>query len=347
MQFTAQQIATLINAAIQGPADASVHNFAKIEEGKPGDLCFLANPKYEEYLYNTNATIVIISNKLQLKQAITPTLLLVDDPYAAFAILLNVYQDAMAKASVKTGIEQPSYIAPDAVIGNNVYIAAFAYIGSGAHLADNVQIMPHTHIGAQVHIGKGTTIHSGVQIYHHTIIGSNCIIHSGAVIGSDGFGFAQQAGVYNKIPQIGNVVIGNAVEIGANCTIDRATMGSTLIQDGVKLDNLVQIAHNVVLGANTVMAAQAGVAGSTKLGKGVVVGGQAGITGHITIADGVMINAQSGVSKTILSNDAKLTGTPAFDFKNAMKSQAVYKNLPTLQLQVNKLQQLLDQLQQK
>jgi UDP-3-O-[3-hydroxymyristoyl] glucosamine N-acyltransferase len=345
MQFTATQIAGMLQGTIEGDANSAVHNFAKIEEAQAGDLCFLANPKYEQFLYATKASIAIVNNDLILKEKVTATLIRVADAYGAFAVLLQQYELIRKQSFDKVGIEQPSFISDKAIIGENVYIGAFAYIDDGAVIGNNTKIFPHTYIGAQARIGADSVLYSGVKIYQECIVGNNCILHSGVVVGSDGFGFALQSGLYNKIPQIGNVVIQDGVEIGANTTIDRATMGSTIIGPGVKLDNLVQIAHNVSLGANTVIAAQAGISGSTHIGDDVIIGGQAGLVGHIHIAKGARINAQSGVSKSIDEIGFAVTGTPAAEYKSVLKSQAIFKNLPKLQQQVNELIKKLDDLQ--
>ena len=342
MNFSASQIALLINGKIEGDANASVSSFGKIEEAKPGQLAFLANPKYEDYLYATLASIVIINESLQLKQTVKTTLVRVPDAYTAFAVLLSQYQEIMTQQL--TGIQQPSYIAKTAGYGKNVFIGAFAYLGENVILGNNAKIYPQVFLGDNVKIGDDTIIHAGVKIYRDCIIGNKVIIHAGSVIGSDGFGFAQQAdGSFKKVPQIGNVIIEDKVEIGANTTIDRATIGSTLIKQGAKLDNLIQIAHNVEGGDSTVIAAQAGISGSTKIGKGAMIGGQAGIVGHVQIGDGVKINAQSGVSKSIDAGKA-VTGSPAYDYTAALRSQALSRNLPELEKRVNQLEQLVKQM---
>jgi UDP-3-O-[3-hydroxymyristoyl] glucosamine N-acyltransferase len=344
MQFTAAQIAMMTGGQVEGDAQASVASFGKIEEARGGQLAFLANPKYEEYLYSTQASIVIIHAGLHLKQPIAATLIRVQDPYSAFASLMAKYQELQAQQL--TGIEQPSFIAQTASIGQNVYIGAFAYISKNASIGDGCKIHPGSFIGERVKIGKATVIHAGVKIYHDCVIGDNVIIHAGTVIGSDGFGFAPQAdGTYQKVPQLGNVVIEDHVEIGANTTIDRATMGSTIIRKGVKLDNLVQIAHNVEIGQSTVIAAQAGISGSTKVGKYVMIGGQAGLVGHITIADKTRINGKSGVTKSIKEPNTAINGNPAFDHTSFLRSQAVSRNLPELERKVKELEKLVAQLQ--
>jgi UDP-3-O-[3-hydroxymyristoyl] glucosamine N-acyltransferase len=342
MTFSASQIALLINGRIEGDANASVTSFGKIEEAKAGQLAFLANPKYEEHLYTSQASIIIINEELELKQPINATLIRVPDAYSAFAALLAKYQEMITQQM--TGIQQPSYIAKTASYGQNIFIGAFAYLGENVTLGDNTKIFPNAFIGDNVKIGNNTIIHPGVKIYKDCVIGNNVTIHAGTVIGSDGFGFAPQPdGSFKKVPQIGNVVIEDNVEIGANTTIDRATIGSTIIKAGAKLDNLIQIAHNVEVGNDTVIAAQAGVSGSTKLGKGVMVGGQVGIVGHLQIGDGAKINAQSGVSKSIEPGKA-VTGSPAHDYTATLRSQALSRNLPELEKRVKELEALVKQL---
>ena len=342
MQFTAAQLAPLIEATIEGNPEVAVQSFGKIEEAKPGQLSFLANSKYEEYLYNTKASIVILSHQFVLRQPVSTTLLRVKDAYSAFASLLDMYQQ-MEQASLH-GIQQPSYVAPNASMEENVYIGAFAYVGENVRIGKNSKIHPHCFIGNNVQIGENTVLHSGVKIYHQCQVGNQVIIHAGTVIGSDGFGFAPQAdGRLQKVPQIGNVIIEDEVEIGANTTIDRATIGSTLIRKGVKLDNLIQIAHNVEVGNSTVIAAQAGISGSTKIGKGVMIGGQAGIVGHIQLEDGAKVNAQSGVTKSIPKGKA-VTGTPAYDYSQALRSQALSRQLPELERRIKELESIIKDL---
>jgi UDP-3-O-[3-hydroxymyristoyl] glucosamine N-acyltransferase len=346
MQFSAPQIAALIDGKIEGDASVSVQAFGKIEEAGPGQLTFLANPKYEEYLYSTGASLVIIGDALKLKQPVKPTLLRVADPYSAFATLLNFYQQTLSRQM--TGIQQPSHIDTSAQVGNNVFIGAFAYIGKNVTIGDDAKIYPGVYIGDNVKIGTNTVIHPGVKIYHDCIVGNRIVIHAGAVIGGDGFGFAPQAdGSYKKVPQIGNVVIEDNVEIGANTTIDRATIGSTLIKSGAKLDNLIQIAHNVEIGNSSVIAAQVGISGSTRLGNNVMIGGQAGIVGHIHLADGTKINGQSGVSKSVKTPNASLTGSPAHDYTAVLRSQAVFRNLPEMEKKIQELEKLVQELMRK
>ncbi|MBU3714371.1 MAG: UDP-3-O-(3-hydroxymyristoyl)glucosamine N-acyltransferase [Ferruginibacter sp.] len=318
----------------------AVDSFGKIEEAKKNQLAFLANPKYEDYLYTTKASIVIINESLQLKQPIKSTLIRVTDAYSAFAILLEKYQQIQTFQLV--GIQQPVYIDATAKTGDNVYIGAFAYVGEKSIIGDGVKIYPGAYIGNNVVIGNHSIIHPGVKIYHGCIVGSSVIIHAGTVIGADGFGFApQKDGSLKKVPQIGNVIIEDYVEIGANSTIDRATIGSTIIKSGAKLDNLLQIAHNVEVGNNTVIAAQAGVSGSTKIGNNVMIGGQAGIVGHLQIANGSKINAQSGVSKSMKIPNTAVTGSPAYDYTSALRSQAIAKNLPALEKRIKELENII------
>jgi len=346
MKFTASQIAQIINGSISGDNEASVDSFGKIEEASSGQLSFLANPKYEPFLYSTNASIVIINNDLELKSPVAATLIRVNDAYTAFATLLDAYQQL--KASQLNGIEEPSYIHSSVIMGNNTFVGAFAYLSENVKIGHHSKIFPGVYLGKNVQIGENTTIHPGVKIYHECVIGNHVNIHAGTVIGSDGFGFAPLAdGSLKKVPQIGNVVIEDFVEIGANTTIDRATIGSTIIKSGVKLDNLLQIAHNVEIGNNTVIAAQTGISGSTKIGKNVMIGGQAGIVGHIQIADRTKINAQSGVSKSIKTPDTAVSGSPAFDYTASLRSQAYIRNLPQTEKRIKELEEELLKLKQK
>lgn len=344
MQFSASQIALLINGKVEGDAQATVGSFGKIEEAREGQLAFLANPKYEDHLYTTKASVVIVNESLELKQPVKAALIRVHDAYTAFATLLSKYQELKTQQLV--GRQEPVYIASTATIGDQVFLGAFVYIGENAKIGNNVKIFPQAYIGNNVTIGDNTIIHAGVKIYHDCQLGKNITVHAGTVIGSDGFGFAPQAdGSFKKVPQIGNVVVEDFVEIGANATIDRATIGSTIIHSGAKLDNLIQVAHNVEVGNNTVIAAQAGVSGSTKIGNNVMIGGQAGIVGHIYIADGSKINAQSGVSKSIKQANTAVTGSPAFDYTSALRSQALSRNLPEMEKRLKELEQLVKQLQ--
>lgn len=342
MQITAAQIASFINATVEGDPLTSISDIAKIEEGRKDALSFIANAKYEHYLYTTEAGVIIISDKLELEQPVSATLLRVPDPYAAFAALLELYQKMMSGNDEKKGIEEPAYIDTTAVLGKDVYIGAFSYIGKNAKIGDGVKIYPGTYIGDKVTIGNNTTIYPGVKIYQHCFVGKNVMLHSGTIIGSDGFGFAPLGdGTYKKIPQLGNVIIEDDVEIGSNSTIDRATIGSTIIRKGVKLDNLIQVAHNVEIGEGTVIASQTGISGSTKIGKRCMIGGQAGIVGHIQLADDTRINAQSGVSKSVSKPGTALTGSPAGEYRSSLKSQAIFRNLPEL---LQRMQQLEDKL---
>ena len=346
MQFSAAQIALIISGKVEGNTETAVASFGKIEEAQQGQLTFLANPKYEDFLYSTRASVIIINNSQQLKQPVEATLIRVPDAYSAFATLLAKYQEI--KTQQLTGIQQPVYIHATAKTGDNVFIGAFSYLGENVTIADNVKIFPGSYIGNNVTIGDNTIIHAGVKIYHDCVLGKNVSIHAGTVIGSDGFGYApQQDGSLKKVPQIGNVIIENNVEIGANTTIDRATIGSTLIKSGAKLDNLLQIAHNVEIGNNSVIAAQSGVSGSTKIGNNVMIGGQAGIVGHIQIADGSKINAQSGVSKSLKQPNSAVTGSPAYDYTAALRSQALSRNLPDLEKRIKELERLVKQLTEK
>jgi UDP-3-O-[3-hydroxymyristoyl] glucosamine N-acyltransferase len=346
LEFSAQQIALMIQGQVEGDASVTVHNFGKIEEATVGQISFLANPKYEAFLYTTAASIVIIGAQQQLKEKIKATLIRVPDAYAAFATLLTKYQEL--KAQQIEGIQSPSFIAPSAKIGTNHFIAAFAYINEGATLGDHVKIFPNVVIGENVKIGNHVTIHPGVVVYADCVIGNHVTIHSGSIIGSDGFGFApKEDGSYQKVPQLGNVVIEDDVEIGANTTIDRATIGSTFIRKGVKLDNQIQIAHNVEIGSNSVIAAQTGVSGSTKIGKNVMAGGQVGISGHLAIADGIKIAGKTGVTKSFLTANMTLTGYPAAEQKQSLRSQVYVKNLPELEKRVQELEILVQQLSQK
>jgi len=342
MQFTAAQLASLIGATIEGDAEVSVHAFGKIEEAQPGQLSFLANPKYEEHLYTTNASLIILNKDFVLRQPVAATLLRVNDAYSSFATLLDIYQKM--QQSNLTGIQQPSYVASSATIGEDVFIGAFAYISQEVTIGKNSKIYPHCFIGNNVTIGENCVLHAGVKIYHQCQLGSNVIIHAGTVIGSDGFGFAPKAdGSLQKVPQIGHVIIEDNVEIGANTTIDRATIGATIVRKGAKLDNLIQIAHNVEVGDSTVIAAQAGISGSTKIGKGVMIGGQAGIVGHIQVGDAAKVNAQSGVTKSIEKGKA-VTGTPAADYTQSLRSQALVRQLPELEKRIKELENIIKSL---
>lgn len=329
MKFSAEQIAGLIGGDVFGNPQVEVHTLAKIEEGVAGALSFLANPKYEEHIYSTGSSICIVNTTFQPSQNLPEalTLIKVEDAYACFAKLLEVY-DNMSKQTPR--IESPSFIDETATIGEDIYVGAFAYIGANCNIGNKVEIHPNSNIGPNVSIGEGTVVYAGATIYRDCVIGKNCIIHSGAVIGADGFGFApNEKGEFQKIPQIGNVVIEDNVDVGANTTIDRATMGSTIIRKGAKLDNLVQIGHNVEVGSNSAMAAQVGIAGSTKVGKHVLIGGQVGMAGHLKIGDRVKIAAQSGIGSDI-KDDATMMGSPAFSSKEYKKSYMGFRRLPMI-----------------
>ena len=342
MQFSAAQIALLINGKVEGNPDTVISSFGKIQDAAERQLTFLANPKYEEFLYSTRASIVVINNSCKLKKPVNITLIRVQDAYSAFAIILKHYEE-LKNREIK-GIQQPSYIASTVVLGTDIFIGAFTYVGENVRIGDNTKLYPNVFIGDNVLIGANCIIQPGVKILHDCILGNGIIIHAGTVIGSDGFGFAPQPdGSFEKIPQIGNVVLEDHVEIGANTTIDRATVGSTIIKAGAKLDNLIQIAHNVEIGNSTVIAAQTGISGSTKIGKSVMIGGQVGIVGHLQIGDGAKINAQSGVSKSIEPGKA-VTGSPAFDYTTALRSQAISRNLPELEKRIKELETLVKQL---
>jgi len=334
MKFTAQQIAQAVQGTIEGDPKACITDFAKIEEGRKGTISFLANPKYTKYIYSTEASIVIIGEDFVAEQEITPTLIRVKDAYSAFAVLMNLYKQYKYP---KKGISRKAKVAKNAKLGNNVYIGEFVVIGDNVEIGDNVKIYPNTTIGENSKIGSDSIIYSGVNIYHETIIAEACIIHSGTVIGSDGFGFAPVNNNFMKIPQIGNVIIEENVEIGANVTIDRATMGSTIIHKNTKIDNLVQIAHNVEIGENTVLAGQVGISGSTKLGNNIMCGGQVGIAGHITIGDGVKIAAQSGLTANVKDNEI-LFGSPALNARKYKTSYVHFRNLDKIVNRLNELE---------
>ena len=345
MQFTAAQIAVLVNGKVDGNADIAVASFGKIEEAQRGQLAFLANPKYDDFLYTTKASIIIVNDTQEFKQPITATLIKVPDAYSAFATLLDKYQQIQQQQL--TGIQQPVYIDATAKIGDNVYIGAFVYVGKNVVVGDGTKIYPSTFIGDNVTIAQHTILHPGVKIYHDCIIGSKVTIHAGSVIGADGFGFAPQAdGSFKKVPQIGNVLIEDNVEIGSNSCIDRATIGSTIIKSGAKLDNLLQIAHNVEVGNNTVIAAQTGVSGSTKIGNNVMIGGQAGLAGHLIIGDGAKINAQTGVGKAVKPGTS-VTGTPFDEFSKYMRNQAFVRSLPQMEKRLKELEALVKELRKK
>jgi UDP-3-O-[3-hydroxymyristoyl] glucosamine N-acyltransferase len=346
MEFSAQQIAGILHGKIEGNEQISVNNFSKIEEGKPGTLTFLANLKYSHYIYETKASIALVNEDFTPEKKLpeTLTLIRVANAYAALSILLNLVDRAKPQ---KRGVEPMSYISPSAGVPlEEVYIGAFAYIGENARLGKNVLIYPQAYIGDNVTIGDDTIIYAGVKIYADCKVGERCIIHAGAVVGSDGFGFAKEGDRFKKIPQLGNVIIEDDVEIGANTTIDRAVMESTIIRKGVKLDNLIQVAHNVEIGENTGMAAQSGISGSTKVGKNCIVGGQVGLGGHIKIGDNVSIGAQSGIISNIESGKS-LIGSPAYDVKNYFRSSIIIQKLPDIYRTVNQLQKEIETLKKE
>src|SRR5690349_7855461 len=343
MEFTIKQISKMLNGQVKGDGEAKITMLAKIQDAKAGQVAFLANPKYESYIYSTNATAVIVRKDFQPKKEIKSALILVDDPYSSFTRLLEEYHRLLSFK--KTGVEQPSFIGEGCTIGGDIYRGAFSYIGDKTVVGRNVKIYPHVVIGADCVIGDHTILHPGVKIYAGTRIGANCVIHSGTVIGSDGFGFApQDDGTYKTIPQLGNVIIEDNVTIGANTVIDCATMfgDSTVIHDGVKLDNLIQIAHNVEIGKNTVIAAQTGVSGSSKVGENCVIAGQVGISGHIQVANNTSIGGKAGISKSLTKEGEKLMGSPGFDFQDYLKSYALFKKLPSLEERLQELEKRLN-----
>jgi UDP-3-O-[3-hydroxymyristoyl] glucosamine N-acyltransferase len=341
MKFTAAQIAGILEGEVVGNPDAEVFKLSKIEEGTEGSLTFLANPKYANYIYSTQATITIVNNTFEPEQNLQTTLIKVEDAYKSFSKLLEYYNQIKL---MKSGVEQPSVISENVTYGENLYLGSFSYIGVNVTIGNNVKIYPNSFVGDNVIIGDNTILFAGVRIYSESVIGSNCTIHSGSIIGSDGFGFAPaEDGTYSKVPQIGNVIIEDNVDVGSCTTIDRATLGSTIIRKGVKLDNQIQIAHNVEIGENTVIASQTGIAGSTKIGKNCMIGGQVGIVGHITIGNGVRIQAQSGVGKSIADGET-IQGTPAFNYGDYNKSYVHFKNLPKIVSDIDSLKKTRVQL---
>lgn len=329
MEFTASQIAAMLGGVVEGDPQAKVRSFAKIEEGHAGDITFLSNPKYTHHIYNTGASVVLVRRDFVAEHPVSATLIRVEDPYNALAQLLTMANQALNPP--KKGVEQPCFIAPDVEIPEDAYIGAFAYVGPGTHLGKGVQIYPQAYVGDGCSIGDGTTLYPGVKVYRGCVIGKRCIMHSGVVIGGDGFGFAPVGEEYHKIPQLGNVTIADDVEIGANTTVDRAVMGSTVIEQGVKLDNLIQIAHNCTVGAHTVMASQVGLAGSAHIGRHCMIGGQAGIVGHNAIGDNVAIGPQSGVAGSVKAG-SRVMGSPALNFREYARIQAALKHLPDMVL---------------
>jgi UDP-3-O-[3-hydroxymyristoyl] glucosamine N-acyltransferase len=347
MEYTAQEIADILNGEIEGDPNIKVNGFSKIEEGKQGTISFIANPKYSKFIHTTGASIVLVNKDFKEEQGNgnNQTLIRVDDAYQAFARLLTLQNDNQLDRS---GISQRATIHESARIGKNVLIEDFVYIGEHAVIEDDVKILAHTYVGAHVAIGKGTILYPGVKVYNHCQVGNSCYFHAGVVVGSDGFGFApQENNNYQKIPQVGNVIIEDNVEIGANTCIDRATIGSTVIRKGVKLDNLIQVAHNVEIGENTVIAAQVGIAGSTKIGRDCMIGGQAGFVGHLTIADKVKVAAQSGITSNIKKPGQVVQGAPAFDFGRYQKSYVCFRNLPDLYDKLHELEKEIKRLKQE
>jgi UDP-3-O-[3-hydroxymyristoyl] glucosamine N-acyltransferase len=343
MKFSAKQIAEFIQGTIVGDENATVHTFAKIEEGIPGAISFLSNPKYTSYIYDTQSSIVLVNKDFEPEREIKATLIKVDNAYESLAKLMTLYEQSHPK---RTGIDPLAYVAPTAKIGENVYLAPFACVGDHAEVGDNTELHPHATVGRNAKVGKNCILYTNSNVYHDCIVGDNCILHSGSVIGADGFGFAPTPNGYDKIPQIGIAILEDDVEIGANTCVDRATMGATIIRKGVKLDNLIQVAHNVEIGSNTVIASQTGIAGSTKVGEWCMFGGQVGIAGHIKIGDKVNLGAQSGVPGSIKSGQS-LIGTPPIEMKNFFKSSAVFKKLPEMYMELNNLKKELEELKKQ
>ena len=343
MVFTAEQIAGFTGGTVEGDKNAQVSTFAKIEEGKEGALSFLANLQYESYLYETRSSVVLVNKDFTPRQPVKATLVRVDNAYESIARLLQLYDSMQQK---RTGIDPLAYVAPTAKVGKDVYLAPFSAVGDGAKIGDGVQLHPHATVGSHAKIGNGTIMYSNAVVYHDCVVGNGCILHAGCVIGADGFGFAPTADGYEKIPQIGIVTIEDNVEIGANTCVDRSTMGSTYIRKGVKLDNLVQVAHNCEVGQHTVMSAQVGVAGSTKIGQWCVFGGQVGITGHYQVGDHVQVGAQSGIAGGNLARKGNCTlmGSPAIDAKKWSRNVAVVNNLAALQQEISELKKQIAEL---
>ncbi len=345
MEYKASQIASLLGGTVEGNPDVSVSSLSKIEEGKPGSLAFLSNPVYEQYVYSTDASVIIVNKDFKPEKPLKKTcsLIRVDDARVAFGKLLEMYQRSRNN---KTGIEQPSFVSKSASLGKDVYVGAFAYIGENVKIGNNVKLFPNVFIGDHSVIGDNTVIYSGAKVYHECLIGKNCTLHAGVVIGSDGFGFAPNNDTNFKMQHLGNVILEDHVEIGSNTTIDRATLGSTIIRKGAKLDNLIQIGHNAEIGENTIVVAQTGVAGSTKVGKNCIIGGQVGIVGHIEIADGVKIAAQSGIGNSITQEGATVQGSPAFSIGEYKRSYVLFKNFPDLNDRIRSLEKILNELKQ-
>ena len=345
MQMTAKELSSLLEGRLEGYGGVIISHPAKIEAAQPHEVSFISNPKYEQFGSQTQAGVLIVNEDFKPTAKVKATLIRVKDAYKSFAKVLEMYQRDLLN---KSGLEAGCFVSRSARLGQHVYIGTNTYLGDEVVLGDNVKIFPNCYIGDHVHIGSDTIIYPGANIYHDSEIGKHCIIHSGAVIGSDGFGFApQEDGSFRKIPQIGNVVLEDHVEIGANACVDRATMGSTIIRKGVKLDNLVQVAHNVEIGVNTVIAAQAGVSGSTKLGSNCMIGGQAGFVGHLIIEDGTKVGAQTGINRSILEKNQSLMGTPAFEYRQNLKSYVIFRNLPELQKKLLAMEQKIDALENK
>jgi UDP-3-O-[3-hydroxymyristoyl] glucosamine N-acyltransferase len=345
MEFTAAAIAGFLKGEVVGDPNVKVNTVAKIEEGHEGALSFLANPKYEHYIYDTKSSVVLVNSSFKPSAPIRATLIKVNNAYEAFASLLMLVDQSKPK---KKGIHPTAVVEPTAKIGENVYLGAYAYIGENCVIGDGSRIYPHVYIGDNTVLGNDCTLFAGVKVYHECVIGKKCTIHAGSVIGSDGFGFAPQSdSEFMKIPQLGNVILEDNVEIGANVAIDRATMGSTIIRKGVKIDNLIQIGHNVEIGENTVMAGQSGVAGSTKLGRNCMIGGQVGISGHITIADGTKMGAQAGINSDIKEENTAIIGSPAIDYRQFFKSSVIFRKLPELKTAVDRLEKEVDALKKR
>jgi len=343
MQFTIKQIAAMLGGEVKGSGDEKINMLGKIQDARKGQIAFLSNPKYEQFIYTTQASAVIVKKDFQPKKEISCSLILVDDPYSSFTALLEEYHKLVSFQ--KSGIEQPCFIGENSTTGKDIYRGAFSYIGSNVKIGDNVKIYPHVFIGDNTHIGDNTILHSNVKLYSGTRVGNNCVIHAGTVLGSDGFGFApQEDGTYKTIPQLGNVLIEDNVTIGANTVIDCATLfgDSTIIRQGVKMDNLIQIAHNVEIGKNTVIAAQSGISGSTKIGENCVFAGQVGVAGHLVIANNTSVGAQAGISKSIKEEGQKLLGYPVLDVKDYFKSYAIFKQLPDINHRLRQLEEKVD-----
>ena len=336
MKFTASLIAEFLKGSVEGNPEATVSDVSKIEEGKAGTLSFLANPKYEKYIYDTESTIVIVNEDFKPQKSIAATLIRVQNAYESFAALLRLYQESKPK---KSGISQQASISESATLGKDMYVGEFTVVSDGVSLGDHVQLYPQVYVGDGVSIGEGSILYPGVKIYEGCVIGAHCVIHAGAIIGADGFGFVpNKENNYEKVPQLGKVILEDHVEIGANTTVDRSTMGATVLRKGVKLDNLIMIAHNVEVGENTVIAGQSGISGSSKVGRNCMFGGQVGLAGHITIADGVKIAAQSGITKNIKEEGIVIQGSPAFEFGPYQRSYALFRNLPKLMGQIYELE---------